>query len=102
MQLYDSAVNGAMGAFVRDSGGPLPITTWSRRGDTLAAILISPDPARKWLLSGNVVGRNEGWTGALSDYANSACEIQGYSKMDFLDGKIVYGNMLVADIPSRE
>lgn len=36
------------------------------------------------------------------DYGNSACEVQGYAKMDFLDGKIMFGNMLVADIPNRE
>ncbi|MBW8888452.1 MAG: hypothetical protein JF616_11910 [Fibrobacteres bacterium] len=33
------------------------------------------------------------------DYADSACETQGFAKMDFLDGKILFGNMMVADNP---
>jgi hypothetical protein len=33
------------------------------------------------------------------DYADSACEVQGFARMDILDGKIMFGNMMVADNP---
>ena len=164
VKLYDSVVNGMKGVFQRDSGGDLPFTTWARHGDTLVAILISPNFEEKWLLQGWVSGKNEAWTGGISnhatgkttsfaakslpcsvvadpgkvptdpvpnpkpvpgaagsiplprsgaprttlcfemrfDYANSACEVQGLAKMDFLDGKIVYGYIMVADRPNRE
>jgi hypothetical protein len=36
------------------------------------------------------------------DYANSACEVQGYAKMDFLGGNILFGDMTIADRPARE
>jgi hypothetical protein len=153
---YDSGMKDGLGIFRPDSGGVLEITTWARHGDTLAAILISPDPLRKWLLYGFVLGKNEGWTGTITDhatgkttpfgakslpcsmmaddsvpnppkpdpvgsipmpgsgapkatlcfemrfdYANPACEIQGHAKMEFFDGKIPYGNILVADTPGR-
>jgi len=161
VKLYDSMLNGSMGMIRRDSGADLYFTTWGRHGDSLLAIVVSPDRDQKWLFSGVVAGNNEGWMGVLSnyttgkstpfgakslscavvtdsgkaipdsvpppkpvptgsipmpgsgaprttlcfdmrfDYGNGPCETQGVAKMDFLDGKILYGNITVADVPSH-
>lgn len=35
------------------------------------------------------------------DYGTNACEIQGFAKMDFLNGTIPFGDIMVADRPGR-
>lgn len=164
VKFYDTQVNGGMGVLLRDSGEALHFTTWSRQLDTLAAILISPDSGKKWLLRGTILGSGTAWIGTITDYATGktasftaktlpcgmvpepgktppdsipvphkpdpvpagsipmpgsggkqatlcfemrfdyctgACELSGYAKMDFLEGKILYGDLNVADRPGR-
>lgn len=70
IKFYDSATNGSMGVLIRDTGSVLPFTVWSRHGDTLAAVLVSPDMAEKWLLQGVVYAGGAGWTGSITAYAS--------------------------------
>jgi hypothetical protein len=165
VKLYGTQVNGSMGILVRDSGRALDFTTWSRHGDTLAAILVAPNLQEKWLFSGLILSSGLIWSGTVTnyatgktvsftgktlpcgivvdtgkvpvdtlpvppkpdsgtaksipmpgsgakettlcfemrfDYGTNACELQGYAKMDFLNGKILFGNMSVADRPGRD
>lgn len=159
-KFHDAYVNGAKGVLVRDSGAALYFTTWARRGDTLDAILISPNPEEKWLFRGVILGNNATWAGNITnyitgksadfsaktlscssvvepgklpidsllvpprpdpgnlgsiplpgsgakqgtlcfeirfDYASKNCEVSGFAKMDFLDGKILFGNLTFAE-----
>jgi hypothetical protein len=165
VKFYGTPLDGSMGVLLRDSGSALYFTLWSRQGDTLAAVLISPDNGAKWIFRGVILSAGAVWTGTIThatlgktapfsaktlpcgmvvepgktppdsvpvppkpdpipvdaipmpgsgaketklcfemrfDYGKDACELSGLAKMTFLDGKILNGNMTVADRPSRD
>jgi hypothetical protein len=160
VKLYDSPRDGSMGILVRDTGAVLDFSNWTRRGDTLTAILYAPNLTEKWLFNGVIRANGAEWSGMITnsvsgkttsfsaktlpcalvvepgkvpsdtlppkpdtsaagsipmpgsgakrttlcfemrfDYGTGSCEVQGYAKMDFLDGKIPFGNMSVAEMP---